>query len=166
MHPSHQPICYRSLVAGSCASVFSAIALAWFGRREAQSAAAPINAVSHWYWDDPALKVQQTDVSHTLLGYVTHHGASIFWATLLCAYLRRQPQTETRGRLLAASMATSAIACVVDFKFTPRRLTPGYEHRLSKRALAVTYLVFGAGLAVGLVATSLRRTGQRGRSKA
>lgn len=162
MHPSQRTF-YRSLIAGSCASVFSATALTWFGRREAHSAAAPINAVSHWYWGDPALRLQETDVNHTLVGYITHHGASIFWATLLCAYLRQQPQTETRGRLLAASIATSAIACVVDFKLTPHRLTPGYEHRLSKRALAVTYLAFGAGLAMGLIATALQRAGHRGR---
>ena len=43
-------------MAGSCASVLSAAVLALAGQREAGSAAAPINAVSHWYWGDRAFR--------------------------------------------------------------------------------------------------------------
>jgi len=139
----------RALLAGSCASLLSAVALAVAGRREAGSAAAPINAVSHWYWDREALHRQDVDLPHTVVGYATHHAASLFWAALLSAFLRSRPGTYTVPRTVAACFATSAIACVVDFKLTPERLTPGYEHRLSPKSLAVTYLLFGVGLALG-----------------
>lgn len=142
----------RALLAGSCASVLSAVVLAGAGRREAGSAAAPINAVSHWYWDREALYRKQVDVKHTVVGYATHHLAAVFWAMLLSAFLRSHPAMNTRPRTVAACFATSAIACVVDFKLTPERLTPGYEHRLSRKALALTYLLFGVGLALGTLA--------------
>ncbi|CAM3313163.1 hypothetical protein [Polaromonas hydrogenivorans] len=40
----------QGLLAGSLASAFSTAVLALTGRREAGSAAAPLNAASHWYW--------------------------------------------------------------------------------------------------------------------
>ena len=151
---STRTVAYRALVAGSCASVLSAGALALAGRREAGSAAAPINAVSHWYWGDRAFRQQQTDVTHTVAGYLTHHSAAVFWAALLAWYLQRRPRWNRPTRLLIASAATSAIACFVDFRLTPQRLTPGYEHRLSHKALAATYLAFGIGLALGALLTA------------
>ena len=154
-HPS-PTIAQRALVAGSCASVLSAAVLALAGRREAGSAAAPINAVSHWYWGDRAFRQQGPDVMHTVVGYATHHSASIFWAALLAWYLQRHPQRSSPAQLAVASAATSAIACLVDFRFTPDRLTPGYEHRLSRKALAATYAVFAVGLALGALLTTRR----------
>ncbi|MBL8505698.1 MAG: hypothetical protein JNJ51_04990, partial [Methylobacillus glycogenes] len=40
----------------------------------------------------------------------------------------------------------AAIAAFVDFNLTPSRLTPGYEHRLSKKALLLVYASFAFGL--------------------
>jgi uncharacterized membrane protein YccF (DUF307 family) len=151
----------QALLAGSSASLLSAVVLAVAGRREAGSAAAPINAVSHWYWDREALHHQHADVQHTVAGYATHHVASIFWAALLSAFLRSRPAMATLPRTVAACFATSAIACVVDFKLTPERLTPGFEHRLSRRTLGLTYLLFGVGLALGHLAWRAGR-GPRG----
>ncbi len=136
-------------LAGGSASILSAVALAVPGRREAGSAAAPINAVSHWYWDREALHRQIVDVKHTVVGYVTHHAASLFWAALLSAFLRSQPAMHKVPRTGAACLATSAIASVVDFKLTPELLKPGFERRLSRHSLAVTYVLFGVGLALG-----------------
>lgn len=150
----------RALLAGTCASILSAIALAVAGRREAASAAAPINAVSHWYWDREALHRQGFDVSHTVLGYATHHAASLFWAALLSAFLRSRPTMHTAPRTVAACFATSAIACLVDFQLTPQRLTPGFEHRLSRKSLAITYLLFGVGLALGSLVLGAGRRGR------
>lgn len=144
---------YRTALAASCASVLSALVLAHYGRKEAGSAAAPINAVSHWYWGDEALSRQGFDAAHTALGYVTHHIASLFWAGLLSLFLQKQPHMNTPRRLVVASAAASAVACFVDFKVTPDRFTPGYEHRVSKTALGVTYFAFAIGLAIGTIAT-------------
>lgn len=156
MDHASRTITHQALVAGSFASVLSAAALAIAGRREAGSAAAPINAVSHWYWGDRAFRQQRPDVRHTVAGYITHHCASVFWAALLGWYLQRSARRNSPTHLAVASAATSAIACFVDFRLTPDRLTPGYEHRLSRKALAATYLVFGIGLALGALLTTAR----------
>ena len=148
---------YRAWVSGSAASLLSAVALALAGRREARSAAAPLNAVSHWYWGPRALARQGVDGKHTLTGYATHHGASVFWAALFAALLKRRPALNTPQPLVCASAATAAVACFVDFQLTPNRLTPRFEHRLSRPALAATYLAFAAGLALGALATSPHR---------
>lgn len=79
LHPLRPPPLRHSLaravLAGGCASVLSAMALVAAGRRQAGSAAAPLNAVSHWWWDREALLRQEADVRHTVLGYATHHVA-------------------------------------------------------------------------------------------
>ena len=51
------------------------------------------------------------------------------------------------ARTLRKTALTSAVACVVDFKFTPRRFTPGYERRLSKPSLFLVYSAFAIGMA-------------------
>lgn len=161
LHPLRPPPLKHSLaravLAGGCASVLSAMALVAAGRRQAGSAAAPLNAVSHWWWDREALRRQEADVRHTVLGYATHHVASTFWGAALAAFLHWRPQAATKSGVVAAGAATSALACLVDFKLTPRRLTPGFEHRLSSGALAATYIAFALGLAAGCLAAPAPR---------
>lgn len=142
----------QALTGGSLAALLSSAALALAGRYENGSAAAPINAISHWYWGDEALRRQRADTAHTVTGYATHHAASLFWAGLFAWAARRRPALRTRTGLVLGSVATSALACFVDFRLTPKRFTPGYEHRLSKTALAGVYAVFAVGLALGALA--------------
>ena len=137
----------RSLVSGSAASVASALVLAWSGLRELGSAAAPVNGPSQWVWGRGAPYRDDATVRHTLLGYAIHHGASLFWG-LLFERLRRKAPQDLPGTL-AAAVTTTAIANVVDFRLTPDRLTPGFEKRLSHRALFATYAAFAAGLFAG-----------------
>jgi hypothetical protein len=147
----------HALVAGSLASLLSTCVLAWAGRRESGSAAAPLNAVSHWYWGDEALARDGADLQHTATGYATHHATSVFWAGLFALACRRQPALRsTKGALLGGA-ATSVLACFVDFQLTPKRFTPGFEHRLSKPALAGAYAAFALGLALGTWAVQRAR---------
>lgn len=139
----------EGLFTGSIASVASAAALAWAGRRENGHAAAPVNAVSHWVWHPQALDEDRPSLRHTATGYLIHHGASVFWGTLHAAAWGMHPGNKRARPAVAGAIAASAVACLVDMKFTPRRLTPGFEHRLSKKSLALTYGSFAAGLALG-----------------
>jgi len=147
----------RGLVGGATSSLLSTVALALLGRREAGSAYAPTNAVSHWIWGDEALREDAPSVRHTVPGYLIHHGSATFWSVLFertCGPLldRRQPATT-----LGVATAASAVACFVDYRLTPRRLQPGFEQHLSRPALAVVYGAFGVGLALGAMLS--RRTG-------
>ena len=103
MTPALRSTITRALTAGTVASLFSAAALMVCGRRETGSSAAPINAVSHWYWREEALYFRQTDIKHTLLGYLTHHGASVFWGALFAGALHGRPAARNPGAVLAGS---------------------------------------------------------------
>jgi hypothetical protein len=147
-------ILLEAAVAGALASVLSAAALAIAGRRETPSAVAPINAVSQWLWGRrEALASDRPDGRHTLSGYLIHHLASTFWAVLHAAALRRTGVPARPLPALAAAAATSAVAALVDLRCTPERLTPGFQHRVSPRALTATYGAFAIGLALGCLLT-------------
>jgi hypothetical protein len=139
-------------IAGSLASVASAAALLAAGRRDNGHAAAPVNAISHWVWDRPALLKNRPSLRHTLVGYLVHHGASFFWAILHARAWCLLPEAKKPAAVVAGAAATSAIACVVDYCLTPRRLTPGFEHRLSLGSMAAVYICFALGLALGSIA--------------
>ncbi|MCR8960014.1 hypothetical protein M0765_020440 [Variovorax sp. S2] len=143
------PVLRTGLIAGTFASLASTVALMLCARREAGSAVAPTNATSHWLWGDQALQVYRPTLRHTALGYATHHASAIFWAVLY-AWLhaeRRPPQSVPAA--LASAGAATAVACTIDYTITPRRLTPGFEHHLSKGSMAVVYGLFAVGLAAG-----------------
>lgn len=137
------------LIAGAFASVASSMALAVCGRREAGSSSAPHNAISHWIWDREALFRKSPTLRHTVLGYAIHHGSATFWAVLYAwLHANRRPAQSLPAALSGAGMA-AGVACAVDFLATPRRLTPGFEHHLSKASLAAVYASFAVGLALG-----------------
>jgi hypothetical protein len=140
----------QGLIAGSLGSVASALALVLAGRREAGSGAAPVNAVSHWYWGDRSLHRRQVDLPHTAMGYLTHHAASIFWATAYAAASKNSKAARTLPGIATGALATSAVACFVDYQLTPKRLTPGFEHELSRTAMAGVYAAMAAGLGAGV----------------
>jgi hypothetical protein len=139
----------RGLVSGTTSSLLSTAALALFGKREAGSAFAPTNAISHWYWGERAARRDRPSPRYTLPGYAIHHASATFWAVLFeraCGDLLDRRDT---GKTLLASTAAAGVACFIDYEMTPQRLKPGYEKRLSRPALAVVYGAFGLGLAAG-----------------
>jgi hypothetical protein len=136
-------------VTGTLAGLLSTAVLAISGQRQAGSAVAPINAVSHWLWGDESLHAQEPSLRHTLTGYVTNHLAAIFWAALYSGVYGHREDAKRLPQAAAGGVATSAIAYVVDYHVVPKRLTPGYEHRISSGALLATYGALAAGLALG-----------------
>jgi hypothetical protein len=151
------PALRTGLIAGTFASIASTAALMLCGRREAGSAVAPTNATSHWLWGPQAFAVYRPTLRHTGLGYATHHASAIFWAVLYAwLHAERRPAQSVPAALASAGAAT-AVACAVDYTITPRRLTPGFEHHLSKGSMAVVYGFFAVGLAAGCLLAQRRR---------
>jgi hypothetical protein len=134
------------LVGGSAASALSTLALAAGGQRDSGSPCAPTNAISHWIWKDEAFSAHRPDLKHTLLGYLIHHGSSVFWATLHAKVFGRRGLSEDPTRLMTAALLSSAVACFVDYKLTPPRLQPGFEKHLSTTSMVAVYASFGLGL--------------------
>jgi hypothetical protein len=139
-----------ALASGTVASVASATALALAGRRELGDAATPLNGPSQWIWGRHAPYRDGFSVRHTVVGYGIHHLSAIFWAA---CFERARPR---RSSALPAAIATSSIACFVDYCCTPERLTPGFQKRLSRRALFMTYAAFAAGLAASRLVRARR----------
>lgn len=139
----------RGLFSGSVASIASVLTLMATGRVEGKPAAAGINAISHWLWDRPAFAQRRWRLPFSLPGFVIHHSMSVFWATLFerMAIVRGSDRPQRRAPIAHAA-AIGALAYTIDFHFTPRRLTPGFEHVVSKRSLVAIYIAFAAGLAL------------------
>jgi hypothetical protein len=156
MHPWKQAL-REGLFTGAVASILSTAALALAGRRENRESAAPVNAISHWFWGGPALRQDAPSWRYTATGYLVHHAASVFWATLHARALAAAPRERPPVTVAASAAAASAIACLVDFRLTPHRLTPGFQHRLSAPAMAAVYGCFALGLALGTSMQAARR---------
>jgi hypothetical protein len=136
-------------VAGSVAAVVSAVALVVAGRRDAGSAAAAINAEGHWLWGDAALRADGASAKYTLSGYVTHHLSNVFWATLYARVWGHRPEAKAWPQALAGGIATSAAAALIDYSVVPRRLTPGFENRLSAPSMVGEFGAIAVGLTLG-----------------
>jgi hypothetical protein len=135
------------LVSGTVASVVSTVALSILGKAELGKSAAPVNGPSQWIWGRHAPYQDHFSLRYTLIGYAIHHAASVFWATWYEKLRQQLPPAESTAAVLAPAVATTVAAYTVDFHFTPKRLTPGFEHRLSQRSLLIVYGTFALGLA-------------------
>lgn len=145
------------LVSGSIASMASTAVLTMRGVREADTPYAPTNATSQWVHGELAAYHDEPSMRHTAVGYVIHHASVTLWAVV---YERCFGEHAERGDLTsigkaaAGGAAVAAMACFVDYNLTPRRLRPGFEKRLSRVSLFMTYASFGAGLLVRGLAKS------------
>jgi hypothetical protein len=145
------------ILMGSAASLLSATALVALGARENKSGSAPINAISHWVWRGRAFRKNEFSLKYTVLGYLIHHSMSILWGVLHAALHGRDKKAGEPCHAITRGMTTAAVACAVDYQITPKRLTPGFEHRLSKPAMTGVYIAFGAGLALACIALAKKR---------
>jgi hypothetical protein len=135
------------LVSGTVASVVSTVSLAIFGKAELDKSAAPINGPSQWVWGRHASYENRFSFRYTVIGYAIHHAASIFWAILHEKLRQQLGPAPNKTAAVAPAIVITTVAYAVDFHVIPKRLTPGFEHRLSKRSLLTVYATFAIGLA-------------------
>jgi hypothetical protein len=138
-------------VSGSIAAVLSAAVVAVAGKRESGSAIAPINAVSHWMWGEEAAQDETVNVRHTGVGAVTQLLAGMFWGTLHALLRPHVRDEDVVPAAIAGGIATSVAAGVLDYGLIPKRLTPGYELRVSNRAIVAAFAAIAVGVAIGTV---------------
>lgn len=140
-------------VSGSLASILSTIVLSARGKTENGTPYAPTNATSHWLWGDRAARQDRPSGKYTATGYAIHHASATLWAILYEKWFGGRADRGDARAALAGAAAVSALACFVDFRLTPERLTPGFEKRLSRPSLFLVYAAFGAGLALRSLAS-------------
>jgi hypothetical protein len=143
----------KSLISGSIVSGVTTAVLALLARVGGGHAVQPVNSTSHWYWGEAAGRSRAIDLGHTLLGFGTHHGASVFWAGIYQAIRRTRPE---RSEVVDA-VGVSVVAALVDYGLVPKRLTPGWEKVVPPSSIAIAYVA----MAAALWATSPRPTGAR-----
>jgi hypothetical protein len=139
----------EGLVSGTLAGVMSAVVLLVRGKRETGSAVAPVNAESHWLWGDESLREQRATWRHTLTGIVTHQLSTVFWATLYALVRGRRQAVRSVPQALLGGIVTSAAAAAIDYTLVPKRLTPGFEHRLSTGSMVGVFAAIAGGIALG-----------------
>ena len=71
----------NALVSGTVASITSTVALSMLGKAELDKSAAPLNGPSQWIWGRHAPYQNHFSFRYTVVGYLIHHAASVFWAT-------------------------------------------------------------------------------------
>ncbi len=132
-----------ALLSGSAVSIATTLVLSALARAEGRPCVQTINAPSQWYWGERAARSQRIDLAHTIIGYVNHHGASVFWACFYQMLRRLRP----RHAPMSHASAIAALAAVVDYAVVPSRLTPGWEKTLTPRSIALAYVVTAFALA-------------------
>jgi hypothetical protein len=80
-------------------------------------------------------------------GLLINTGAGMFWALVQELLLARSHYRD-RATAAATGAAVGALAYAVDYHLIPRRLTPGWELRLSRRGVALGFVALGVSLAV------------------
>jgi hypothetical protein len=93
------------------------------------------------------LKRRDVTPRHTLAGSAIHHVSSLFWAIFYRMLQMRRARPDATSAVVDAA-AVTALAAAVDLKLAPQRLTPGFEHHLSRRSLVLVYGGFAVGLAL------------------
>jgi hypothetical protein len=137
-----------AIVSGTAASLAMTAALALLARKEGKGALQPLNSTSHWLHGEEAGSFRSMDLSHTAVGFGTHHLSALFWAAIFQTWLANR--RKATALLIARDAALmSATAAAVEYGLTPKRVTPGWEEVLSKRSIAITYAVMALGLAAG-----------------
>lgn len=147
----------QAVMSGTLSSILSIVMLAVRGKRDAGTAVGPLNAPSHWLFGKEALRADGLSWRHTLTGLVIHQASSMLWGLMYDQIFRKKNKRNGVGGLAAGAIGLTAAAALVDLKMVPSRLTPGFEHRLSRKSLVLTYGAFAAGLAITGILLSRRR---------
>lgn len=135
------------------ASAATTIAVALCGHIENGNAVAPINAISHILWDEKALAQDDLSLRFTGVALALNASANFSWALIFEMFFGAARDEGQVVKPILGAIAVAALAYGVDYHVVPPRLTPGFEHRLSRRALWPIY----AMLALGLVLPRPRR---------
>lgn len=139
----------HTLQQGLLATTSTTMALGALGAAQSRDPIGPINAVSHiLYGDEEAMTTSDIDARHTLAGAGLNSASVTLWAGVFELLFGRWARRGTRQAFAAGAMV-SGLAYAVDYHVVPKRLTPGFEQKLSPKRLVAVYGILAASLAVG-----------------
>lgn len=135
-------------LSGLAAAVLAGAGLGLMSAAETGSFLAPLNATSHWLFGAEAAARPGLRAGPTTVGLATHVAASLFWAAVMALALWRWRMTRPLP-LMAAGLATAALAGLIDYGILPRALSPGWHLVLPPAAVAAGFACLGLGLGAG-----------------
>lgn len=138
----------EGVVTGSLASALSAAYLLLAGQRRGIPAA-PTNAISHWIFGNRSLRQDEPSLRYTATGYLIHHVSAVFWGVIHAKLWGGREAAKKPVPAIAGAVVAAGVANLVDYRMTPKRLTPGFEHRLGTPEMVNVYACFAIGLAIG-----------------
>lgn len=150
----------RTLYTGAAATAGTTLAVAACGLMEEANPIAPINAVSHIAWDDQAARQTNLSWEYTGLGLALNAAAVTSWAGIYEACFGHNAKNNDVPGAILGGVLVSAAAYITDYYLVPKRLTPGFEKRLSNRSLFGIYATLAGSLAAGSLIQSARASHQ------
>lgn len=129
----------------SLATTATTAAALFVSKAETNRVAAVLNATSHILWGDDAAKRDDADLDHTLVGGALNASAMSAWAFVN----ELLPRAHTPLGAVTKGAVVSALAYVTDYVVVPKRLTPGFEKRLSAAGMLIMYGTLAGALALG-----------------
>ena len=142
----------RTLQTAGPATAATSAAVAACGAFDSGNAVAPINAVSHIAWGDEAAEQEDASLKYTASGATLNALAIASWAAIYeLGFGRRARQGNVKVAIIGG-VATAALAYVTDYHVVPKRLTPGFEKRLSSPSMFAVYVALAASLPLASLA--------------
>lgn len=155
--PDWAEILLTAATSGTVASAAVAAMLALRARAEGKGVLQPFNATSHVAHGPEAGRMRDADLAHTGLGAAAHHAAAMFWSLPFGWWLASR-KNPTAREVAAGAAVTAGVAATVDYGLLPKRATPGWEHAVSTKSIAMAFGAMALGLAAGgLAVRALRR---------
>jgi hypothetical protein len=132
----------RALIGSALTTAATTAAALVLSARDTGHAAAALNATSHIVWGDKVGHFDEADYQHTVVGGALNAGAVALWSTIHALF----PKPNSTFAKLRNAALVAAAAYVTDYYIVPKRLTPGFEKRLSKTSLLGMYAALAASL--------------------
>lgn len=151
----------QALVSGTAASLLSTVIMALAGKLERDAPAGPLNGPGQWVFGRKAARHPSFNNRYTLTGFLIHHLTASGWALLHERVFGRNKARQTPVQRLRNATITATVANVVDYQLTPRRLQPGFDAQLSRKAMLAIYAAFAVGLTVYDLTSRRRQTARR-----
>jgi hypothetical protein len=143
-------VAIRTAITSAAGSAASALALMALGAKEGTGSLRPISASGHWLYGSKAGRKNRPGLAKTVVGFGTHHAATMFRSFLMETWLGSKPRTLPAMAITGAS--TGLIAAAVDYALIPRSLSPGWELALTRKSIAGAFAAMAAGMAAGAFA--------------
>lgn len=145
---SNETLLSQTVQTGATAAIATTAVAAICGVIEDQNPVAPINAISHIAWGDEAAEHDELSVQYTATGVALNTMAVVGWAGIYELILSQQAKRSWMNALVGGA-AVSGLAFITDYCLVPKRVTPGFEKRLSNRSLLAIYTALALSFAFG-----------------